>query len=304
MAMRDESCVSRNLTPEPFARRAILIFLIALGVAAPAHAAETDAAPQMIQIAGLEVAAWLPESGTPGPWPIIIFSHGFHGCAEQSTFLTAALAKAGYAVFAPNHQDAACKNLRAWLNRPAAPFVAPKQWNDSTYADRARDIEKLLDALSQDPRFNAPPFDWHHVALAGHSLGGYTVLELGGAWPRMKDPRVKAVLALSPFSTPYIEQHMLGQMGVPVMYQGGTRDLGITPFIKKSGGAYDQTSAPKYFVEFDGAGHFAWTDLRATYHAAIVAYSLAFLDHYLKGKPFPAALAEPHQGVTEVRIQE
>src|SRR5580658_9907331 len=96
MAMRDESCVSRNLTPEPFARRAILIFLIALGVAAPAHAAETDAAPQMIQIAGLEVAAWLPESGTPGPWPIIIFSHGFHGCAEQSTFLTAALAKAGY----------------------------------------------------------------------------------------------------------------------------------------------------------------------------------------------------------------
>ncbi|HEY6419047.1 MAG TPA: alpha/beta fold hydrolase [Candidatus Binataceae bacterium] len=282
----------------------LLVTLMMLAVAAPTFAAEKAAAPQMLQIAGLEVAAWLPESGTPGPWPIIIFSHGFHGCATQSTFLTDALARSGYAVFAPNHHDAACKNLRAWFNRPAAPFREPKEWNDATYADRAEDVEKLLDALSQDARFRSPPFDWQHVGLVGHSLGGYTVLELGGAWPRFKDPRVKAVLALSPFSTPYIEQQTLRGMDAPVMYQGGTRDIGITPFVKKTGGAYDQTRAPKYFVEFDGAGHFAWTDLRDTYHAEIISYSRAFLDHYLMGKPFPPALTEPHQGVAEVEIKQ
>jgi len=54
-----------------------------------------------------------------------------------------------------------------------------------------------------------------------------------------------------------VEMHL----GSPVMYQGGTKDLGITPSLKKSGGCYPKTPAPAYFVEFRGAGHFAWTDL-------------------------------------------
>src|SRR5216684_725081 len=48
-------------------------------VAAAGFAAENGAAPQRLHIAGLDVAAWLPSRDTPGPWPIIIFSHGFHG---------------------------------------------------------------------------------------------------------------------------------------------------------------------------------------------------------------------------------
>ena len=94
----------------------------------------------------------------------------------------------------------------------------------------------------------------------------------------------------------------LGRIGVPVMYQGGTRDVGITPFVKKSGGAYDQSRAPKYFVEFNGAGHLAWTDLRDVDHAGIVEYARAFLDRYLKGGNFPNALTSPHDGVADVRI--
>ena len=54
-------------------------------------------------------------------------------------------------------------------------------------------------------------------------------------------------------------------LDAPVMYQGGTRDIGITPFINKGNGAYPQSPAPKYYVEFDGAGHFAWTDLNPKY---------------------------------------
>ena len=267
-------------------------------------AASTATAPQMVHIAGLEVAAWIPDHTMPGPWPIIIFSHGFHGCDTQSSFLMEALAEAGYAVFAPNHRDAACRNLLALLRRPGTSFVVPKNWNDATYADRAEDIEKLLNALSSDPRYHSPPFDWHRVGLVGHSLGGYTVMELGGAWERWKDPRVKAVLALSPYSAPFIQEGTLGGLDVPIMYQGGTCDFGITPFVNKGNGAYDQTPPPKYFVEFDGAGHFAWTDLRKTYRAAIIEYSRAFLDCYLKGKPFPQALAEPHQGVSVVKVKE
>jgi predicted dienelactone hydrolase len=256
------------------------------------------------EIAGLKVAVWLPEKNTPGPWPIIVFSHGFHGCAQQSTFLTKALAASGYAVFAPDHRDVGCADMRAWLERPAVPFRDPQQWDESTFADRAHDVERLLDALGKDPRYHSPPFDWQHVGLIGHSLGGYTVLSIGGAWKSLKDPRVKAVLALSPYSSPFIAHQTLGGIDAPVMYQGGTYDFGITPFVAKANGAYDQTPRPKYFVEFDGAGHFAWTDLQDSYHSAIIDYGRAFFDHVLKGKQFPPALTQVHKGVTAMKLKE
>jgi hypothetical protein len=67
-----------------------------------------------------------------------------------------AVAKAGYAVFAPNHRDAACGNLRAWFQRPEVPFRETRNWTDATYADCAQDVEKLLDALLVDPHYITP----------------------------------------------------------------------------------------------------------------------------------------------------
>ncbi len=281
-----------------------LALALALALITGYSSMAAEPAAQKIQVAGLEVAMWTPPPGTPGPWPVIVFSHGFHGCSTQSTFLMKGLADAGYAVFAPNHQDAACRSLTRWFNRPQTPFREPREWSDSSYAERAQDLEKLIDALSKDPRYRDAPYDWNHLALVGHSLGGYTVLGVGGGWPRWKDTRVKAILALSPYAMPFIEQHTLGGLDAPVMYQGGTRDVGITPFIKKANGAYAQSPAPKYFVEFEGAGHFAWTDLNPKFHAAIIDYSRAFLDHYLKGKTFPAGLATQHEGVALVEIAQ
>ena len=46
-------------------------------------------------------------------------------------------------------------------------------------------------------------------ALVGHSLGGYTVLGVGGGWAHWKDPRVKAILALSPYAAPFINKETL-----------------------------------------------------------------------------------------------
>ncbi|HTY53825.1 MAG TPA: alpha/beta fold hydrolase [Candidatus Binataceae bacterium] len=284
-----------------------LLLACALAAAETGFAAGADAPSETLHIAGLDVAAWIPSRDTPGPWPIIIFSHGFHGCNTQSAFLTAALAQAGYAVFAPNHRDAACKGqgqLRNWLKRPVVPFDQPNGWSDATYADRDQDIEKLVDALSANPQYRSPPFDWNRLGLAGHSLGGYTVLGVAGAWPRWKDRRVRAVLALSPYTNPFLVRKTLDDLDAPVMYQGGTNDVGITPFVKKRDGAYDQSPAPKYFVEFEGAGHMAWTNLRDTYHPAIIDYSRAFLDHYLKGKPLPANFADSHKDVSAFEMKQ
>jgi hypothetical protein len=85
------------------------------------------------------------------------------------------------------------------------------------------------------------------------------------------------------------------------MYQGGTRDFGITPALQKNAGAYDQSPEPKYYVEFDKAGHFAWTDIGITAHKEIIAYSLAFMNHYVKGEPAEPLLTKPTPGIALIR---
>jgi hypothetical protein len=60
------------------------------------------------------------------------------------------------------------------------------------------------------------------------------------------------------------------------MYQGGTLDFGVSPALRRNQGAYDLSSAPKYYVEFERATHFAWTDLGHAAREAIVAYAVAF----------------------------
>jgi len=257
----------------------------------------TDHAVAEVDIAGRRVAMWKP-SGAPPPdgYPFILFSHGFTGCGTQSVFLTEALAGAGYFVLAPNHFDAACGTgighqgeLFAQLatTRSEVPFHSPDAWSDTTYRNRGEDMEAVLDAILKEKSFQGVPIDSSRIGLAGHSLGGYTVLAMAGAWPSWKDQRIKAVLAVSPYCSPFIKKGNLGHLDVPIMYQGGTLDIGVTPYVRRSGGAYDLTAAPKYYIEFSGAGHFAWTNLNKSYQSIINDYAVAFFDRYLKGTPDP-----------------
>ncbi len=238
-----------------------------------------------VNVAGRDVAVWKPTGPAPAAgFPVVIFSHGFSGCNTQSVFLMEALAKAGYLMVTPNHADAHCgsalRNGAGW--RPEEPFQRTGAWSEATYRDRRADIEAILDEVLSAKSFQGVPVDAGRVGIAGHSLGGYTALAMAGAWASWKDPRIKAVLALSPFNSPFVANGELGHMNVPVLYQGGTLDLGISPTVRRPNGAYDRSSAPKYYVEFRGAGHLAWTDLNPRFHGIINRYSVAFFNRYLK----------------------
>ena len=270
-----------------------------LAAAATAHAAIDE---QSLTLGGLKITAWMPEDDE-SKHPLVVFSHGFHGCATQSRFLMQAFAAAGYVVLAPNHRDASCGGGAAGVERATQPFKEPQKWTEDTYRDRARDIARLVDAAAADPVFDRR-VDFSRIGLAGHSLGGYTVLGLAGAWPSWKLPRVKAVLALSPYAEPFNLHHRLSNLAVPVMYQGGTRDVGISPALRKGKGSYAISPAPKYYVEFEGAGHFAWTNLRATFHESIAAYCVAFMDTYVKGEARGDALTRKRRDVSTLRFEE
>lgn len=182
----------------------------------------------------------------------------------------------------------------------APPFRSPDDWTDATHNDRLEDVTYLLDYLHQQRPY-ATLIDFARVGIVGHSLGGYTGLAMAGAWPSWKDQRIRVVVALSPYAAPFLDENSLGKLGVPVMYQGGTADIGITPAVRRPNGAYDQTSSPAYYVEFKGAGHFAWTDLKKDLQPQISAYAASFLDLYLKGTDNGLLSQPPLSGVSDYR---
>ena len=258
-------------------------------------------AQQTIKVGGRDVVVWSPPPSRTGRQPVLIFSHGYGGCAQQSTFMTEVLAAHGYWVFAPNHKDARCASgSRTGGSPPDEPFRTPQSWSDRTFADRRDDIRAIQQALATSPDY-ATRVDLGRLGYIGHSLGGYTVVGLAGGWPSWKMPGVKAVLALSPYTEPYLVHGTLGGLSTPIMYQGGTLDLGITPSLRKPGGVYDASPSPKYFVDFNRAGHLAWTDLRTTAHGEINEYAIAFLDHYVRGVAASPTLTQQLSSVSELR---
>ena len=135
--------------------------------------------------------------------------------------------------------------------------------------------------MKADERFRDA--DYTRLGLVGHSLGGYTVLGLAGAWPSWKLDNVRAVVALSPYVRPYALSNGIAKLRVPVLFEGGTRDI-FTPLLP---GAYDRAAPPKAYVEFAATSHYTWTDSgpgEASTREAMAAWAIAFLDRHVKGR--------------------
>jgi predicted dienelactone hydrolase len=267
---------------------------------APLLAAPAAAQDRIITLAGRRVAVWEAKGATIGPAPVLFFSHGFGACETSSNFLKTTLAARGYWVFAPRHADARCGVKRG--TPPTVPFGLPAEWSDATYVNRANDLLAIHGALQASATY-AKRLDFSRVGYVGHSLGGYTVVGLAGGWRAWgTPPGLRAVLAMSPYIEPFLEHHTMANLSVPIMFQGGTADDGVTPFVTRRGGAYDAAPAPKYLVVFSGATHEAWGDRRTGSHDDIVAYSIAFLDRYVRDRAPTATLTSVRSGVAALRF--
>lgn len=102
-----------------------------------------------------------------GKWPLILLSHGTGGSAMQMAWLGTALARAGFIAAAVNHPG----------NNALEPYTAE---GFLLWWERATDLSEVLDGMLADAEFG-PKIDSSRIGAAGFSIGGYTVLALGGA---------------------------------------------------------------------------------------------------------------------------
>ncbi|ELY4091322.1 alpha/beta fold hydrolase [Cronobacter sakazakii] len=111
----------------------------------------------------------------PGVHPVLLLSHGFGGNWRNLNWLAYAMAEQAYIVAAVDHPGTTTRNK--------SPTQAQALWQ------RPKDVTRVLDALIASPEKTGKP-DEQRIAAAGHSLGGWTVMELAGA--RFSAPRFLA----------------------------------------------------------------------------------------------------------------
>ncbi|MCD1633594.1 alpha/beta fold hydrolase [Martelella mediterranea] len=111
------------------------------------------------------VSVWMGARIAEGQYPLFVFSHGSGGNMDNSAWLFSALVEKRAMVLAVNHPGSTSGD-----SSPRASLLTDR---------RAGDISAALDALLDDPVLG-PHVDRSRITALGFSLGGATVLNLGG----------------------------------------------------------------------------------------------------------------------------
>lgn len=223
-----------------------------------------------------------------GPYPLVVFSHGYGGDAVIYSSLLEHLASYGFVVAAPDHVELFSESDAAI---PTASILRPQV------------ITRVLDYASEEAnQSDALPgmIDMEHVAVVGQDFGGFTALasanarmdinafqercaalapddpnqhlcvlahteeimveaagldaEPEGLWPSAGDARVDAVATLAGDTYVFGEDGM-ADVVVPVLAIGGTADT-FTPYDWGVRQAYDSVSSDqKILVSVENADH-------------------------------------------------
>jgi predicted dienelactone hydrolase len=229
-----------------------------------------------------------PPLRTGGPYPTVVFSHGFGAVRFQSVFLTEHLASHGYVVAAPDHTGNTMFDLVAGGIDDAAAARSS--------VDRPRDVSFVIDELLRlsgggDPLLGGL-VDAAAIGVAGHSFGGYTTLATSGAvidvarlraecmqdagterdclalplYPEATDTlsfgdaRVRAAVPLAPGGMTTFRADGIARIAVPALVAGGTLDR-TTPAAEEAIPIYDALTSMKYYLEIENAGHLGFSDV-------------------------------------------
>ena len=232
------------------------------------------------------------------PFPVVILSPGNGTNIEFYSSLAGGIASQGYIVIGLNHPydvpaiqlsggRVAPYNRDQWSLDPAAHQVYSAKRIKVRTADVLYVLEQLAEMNATGPF--AGTLDLNSIAVAGHSLGGITASEACKA-----DPRLKACLNFDGLQAggPFSMDESAIPPRQPFMFL--TKESQLHPKLLERFEAIPES----YWVVVHGATHQSFTDgplLKVSllpgssqaehFMNSIQQYTLAFLDHTLKGQP-------------------
>jgi dienelactone hydrolase len=171
----------------------------------------------------------------PGPFPLVLFSHGLSGSPERYASALEGWAAAGFVVVAPTYPFT--NQYTHHFNR--ADIV--NQPDDARYVLRA--VSRLA-ATPGDPLDGR--VDTNHIAAVGHSAGGYTTT---GLFTAGHDPRLRAGVIMAGWLAP-------GAFAGPpatMLFLQGTADPVVPEAVSRR--AFDRVPWPKSYLLLQHNSH-------------------------------------------------
>jgi predicted dienelactone hydrolase len=227
---------------------------------------------------------WYPPAASgSGPWPLVVFGHGFATTPFRYRRLLRAWAAAGYLVAAPVF--------------PLGNANAPGGPDESDIVNQPRDmsfvITRLLaaSASAESPLYGL--VERSRIVVAGQSDGAETAFATAYERP-WYDRRVRAAVVMSGAE---LGGHIpLVSHRVPLLAVQGTADRINPPVYTLD--LFRAVGRPKFLFLLRGAGHLPPYTKPGSRLAAVERVSLAFLNHYLRAAPLGAVrhAAAPFRG--------
>jgi pimeloyl-ACP methyl ester carboxylesterase len=225
-----------------------------------------------------------PPSG--GPYPLVLFAHGFALTPASYARLLNAWTRAGYVVAAPVF--------------PLENANAPGGPDESDLINQPQDISfvigRLLNLNGRATGVLGGRIDPSRVAVAGHSDGAETALAVAYDH-RYRDRRIRAAMIFSGAALPGMGP--FPRKGPPLLAVQGTADPTNSP--ANTSAYFGLARRPKFLLWLLGASHLPpYTDQQPQL-GIVERTAIAFLDHYLKGRPLRAlGMAGQRPGLTRL----
>lgn len=238
----------------------------------------------------LPTTVWYPADGQNGPYPLVMFAHGYAVTPATYAALLSRIAQAGYVVAAPTYpilsgQPAGPSDTVGWADL----------WADTWFVT----TQVLgLSVSGNGPLGNL--VDPQRIGVAGHSDGGY--ISFGdGFQPFRLDPRVRAVVSYAA-SLAYAGSYQPN--GRALLHVLSDTDQ-YNPYDEAIGWDAANLQDPKTVMTLVNATHLApYSDPNDPHFSTLVGMTIAFLDTYLKGHPerLDAAKADVASNPTIARM--
>jgi dienelactone hydrolase len=205
-----------------------------------------------------------------GPYPLVIFGHGFAVTPTIYAPLLRAWARAGYVVAAPIF--------------PVGNANAPGGPNESDLVNQPADMSFVITQMLVASAAPAGPFsgliDARHVAVSGQSDGGNTALTAAYN-PQFRDRRIGAAVILSGEEIPGVGGYDYPAPSPPLLATQGLADTINLPSTTYA--FFDPAPPPKYLLTLPGTPHLPPYTYEQPQLSIVERVTVAFLDRYLKG---------------------